>query len=89
VGGIVVAHAGFRATDERGVAEDDPGFFRTGEERLPERLKGGGRGFHITGEGSGSGLSGKKESQKRASKEKRKNHHGEEPNAGNLLVGVV
>jgi len=30
VGGIVIAHAGFRAADECGVAEDDPGLLVAG-----------------------------------------------------------
>jgi hypothetical protein len=88
-GGIVIAHAGFGAADERGVAEDNPGFFGAGEEWLPESLEGGGSGFDFTGKGCGSGLASEKEREERAGEKKRKNHHGEEPTARSLLVDVV
>jgi hypothetical protein len=86
VGGIVVAHAGFGAADERGVAEDEPGFLGPGEKRFPEGLKGGGRGFDITGECSGSGPASEKESQKGAGQKKGEHHDGQQPSAGSLLV---
>src|SRR5258708_564335 len=86
VGGIVIAHAGFRAADECGVAEDDPRFFGAGEERLPETLKGCGCGLGIAGKGAGSGLSSQEKSQERASQEQGKDNYGEEPGAGNLIV---
>jgi hypothetical protein len=63
VGGIVIAHAGFRTANERGVTEDDPGLFAAGEKRFPESLKGGGSGFGIASKSGRSGLASEKQSE--------------------------
>jgi hypothetical protein len=85
-GGIEITHAGFGAADESGVAKDQPGFFGAGEKRFPESLEGGGSWFDFAGKCGGCGFASEKEREERAGQEKRKNHHREQPGAGNLFV---
>ncbi len=82
-GGIEIAHAGFGAADESGVAT---GFFGAGEKWLPESLESGGSWFDFAGKCGGCGFASEKEREERTGQEKRKNHHREQPGAGNLFV---
>src|SRR6516165_11511819 len=54
--GGVIAHAGFGATDEGGVAEDDPRLFSVGHKGLPKRLEGLRRRLVNAGVRGGDGL---------------------------------
>src|SRR5258708_18070443 len=55
-GGIEIAHAGFGAADESGVAKDQPGFFGGGEKWLPESLESGGGCMKFAGRVVGGGV---------------------------------
>lgn len=78
---VEVTHAGFRAAEEGGVAEDDPGLVGALEEGTPKISHGGGRGLFWNGEGAGNGCSRKEKSKERGGKENRKGYQSDEKTA--------
>lgn len=76
--GIEVAHAGLGASDESGIAEDDPRLVRTTKKRLPESLERRWGNFSA-GIGDGSVVAGEEEHGEGGEEQNRKDDEREEP----------
>src|SRR5215475_12168263 len=82
--GVEIAHAGFRAANEGGVAENDRRLLGAAEKGPPESLKGGGSRLAggVTGQSGGRCVAIKGQGQERDAQQKGENDDGSEPATG-------